>query len=47
LCRIALQRPAIPEEAEALRAFLREAGAEGPVQAAQAVLAGNGFVWVD
>jgi len=47
LCRIALQRTATPEEAEALRAFLREAGAEGPVQAAQAVLAGNGFVWVD
>ena len=47
LCQIALQRSPTREEAEALRAFLQDAGADGPVQAAQAILAGNGFVWVD
>jgi hypothetical protein len=47
LFQLALQRNATQEEAQALRVFLREAGAEGTVQAAQAILAGNWFAWVD
>ena len=47
LYKKALQREPANNEIESLASFLAQSGPEGPQQAAQAVMAGNGFAWVD
>jgi len=47
LYRHALQQKPTTQETQTLKTFLSQAGPDGPVQAAQALLAGNSFAWVD
>ena len=47
LYRHALQQKPTTQEIQTLKSFLTQAGPDGPVQAAQALLAGNSFAWVD
>ena len=47
LFRIALQRPPSKEETTTIKDFLTKQGPDGPVRAAQALLASNEFTFVD